>query len=243
MKHVIFLLLVALIGCDKNTAESHHSSKLAGERMDIDQTASETLLSYLDQPLQGKVGQRGLYRMVRSGGIVNNAKTSTGKAVANPVIQKIKSTDRIPLIKGAHMHLQYRIWYLPDQPAYVDLRRVLKHPEMTLPDGSVSSGSDFMIKRKISSNQVIAYTGYGFDEDYELVEGDWSFEIWHGDNKVIEQKFTTYWPDREELASLVPLLALGNGVLSKTESSKAQSAKTNWPRVLLDADATTGVIN
>jgi len=52
---------------------------------------------------------------------------------------------------------------------------------MTLPDGTVSTGSDFIIKRKLSSNQVIAYTGYGFDEDYELVEGEWSFEIWYKD--------------------------------------------------------------
>ena len=27
----------------------------------------------------------------------------------------------------------------------------------------------------------IAYTGYGLDEDYELVEGDWIFEIWYQD--------------------------------------------------------------
>jgi len=63
---------------------------------------------------------------------------------------------------------------------------------MTLPDGSFSTGSDRLIRGKISSSQVIAYTGYDLDEDYELVERDWVFEIWYQDKMVIEQKFTTY---------------------------------------------------
>lgn len=104
------------------------------------------------------------------------------------------------------MYLHYRLWYFPDQPAYVELRRVLKHPEMKLPDGSVSTGSDFMIKRKVRVNQVNAYTGYGFDEAYEMLEGDWVFEIWYRDRKLIEQTFTTYWPDKEEITALEPVI-------------------------------------
>ncbi len=100
----------------------------------------------------GRISQFGLYRLVRSGGLVDNPHTSTGKTVSNAVIQQVRHTDRIPLIKGAQMSLQYRLWYFPDQPAYVDLRRVLKHPEMTLPDGTVSTGSDYMIKGKVSVN-------------------------------------------------------------------------------------------
>jgi len=103
-------------------------------------------------------------------------------------------------------------WPVPDQPAYVDLRRVLKHPEMTLPDGSVSTGSDYTIKGKVSVNQVIGYTGYGLDEDYELVEGDRVFEIWYQDRKLIEQKFTTYRPGKEEIATFEALLSPGNHV-------------------------------
>ena len=125
------------------------------------------------------------------------------------------------------MYLQYRIWYFPDTPAYVDLRRVLKHPPMNLPDGSVSMGSDYMIKGRVSVNQVIAYTGYGLDEDYELVEGDWVFEIWHKDKKLIEQKFTTYRPDEKELAELKPKLK--KETVDKQESPQKPFSKFNWP--------------
>jgi len=177
MKHLIPLaLLFALWGCERNSPGQQGTAKVAESS---ERVGSAKTPSYLDKPLEGKVSQGGLYRLVRSGGIIDDSKTGTGKAVSNPVIQRVKSAERIPLLKGAQMYLQYRFWPLPDQPAYVDLRRVLKHPEMTLPDGSVSTGSDYTIKGKVSANQVIGYTGYGLDEDYELVEGDWVFEIWH----------------------------------------------------------------
>ncbi|MEE9493676.1 MAG: DUF3859 domain-containing protein [Gammaproteobacteria bacterium] len=186
-----------------------------------------------DQSLQGKVTKQGIYRLVRSGGMVNNPKTSTGKAISKPVVQWVKTTDRIPLIKGVRMYLQYRMWYFPDLPAYVDLRRVVKHPAMTLPDGTVSTGSDFMIKRKVSSNQVMGYTGYGLDEDYELVEGNWVIELWYQDKKLIEQTFTTYWPDKEEIASLNQVLQLGNKVMGQVNAGNKSKNSNRWPSVLV----------
>ena len=233
MKYLIpIALLVTLTGCERNVPEPQHNTSV----IPPDNDTAEPAQSYLDNPLQGKVSQRGLYRMVRSSGVVDDPKTTTGKVVSKPVIQLVESTARIPLIKGAHMYLQYRIWPLPDQPAYIDLRRVLKHPEMTLPDGSTTTGSDFKVKRKVSSNHVIVYTGYGFDEDYELVEGDWVFEIWLEDKKLIEQKFTTYWPSKEEITALRPVLDLGNKVLTKMESPNNPNPRLNWPRVIVDKD-------
>ena len=104
---------------------------------------------------------------------------------------------------------------------------------MTLPDGSLSTGSDYMIKGRINSNQVIAYTGYGLDEDYELVEGDWVFEIWYKDKKMIEQKFTTYWPDEEEIAKLAPILALGNNVMTQAKISVNPNSKRSSPVMVI----------
>lgn len=233
MKYLIpAALLLALLGCERNASAPQDRDKTPPSEKGV----AENTPDYLSKPLQGKVSQRGLYRMVRSGGVVDDSNTNTGKVVSNPVIQLVKSTERIPLVKGAQMYLQYRIWPFPNQPAYVDLRRVLKHPGMKLPDGSVSTGSDFEVKRRVSSNHVIVYTGYGFDEDYELVEGDWVFEIWYGDKKLIEQKFTTYWPDKEEAAALKPVLEMGNNVLSRMQSSSNTDSRLNWPRVIVGAD-------
>ena len=215
MKYLVSVaMFVALLGCEGNVSQ------------DSTVVASGKTLSYLDKPLKGKISQRGLYKLVRSGGLIDDPSTSTGKAVSNPVIQRVKSTERIPLVKGAQMYLQYRIWSFPDIPAYVDLRRTLKHPPMNLPDGSISTGSDYMIKGRVSVNQVIAFTGYGFDEDYELVEGDWVFEIWHKDRKLVEQKFTTYRPDEKELAALKLKLNKEMGV--NKQSPQKPFSKFNW---------------
>ena len=107
----------------------------------------------------------------------------------------------------------------------------MKHPEMTLPDGSFSTSSDRLIKGKISSKQVIAYTGYGLGEDYELVEGDCVFEIWYQDKMVIEQKFTTYRPEKEERVNLKPLLAPGNRAVGQEQSLEKPFSRRDWPRI------------
>ena len=232
MKYLIsFALLLALCGCETNSSESVVSEKTTAD---------------LDKPLKGKVSRPGLYRLVRSGGVIDDPSTGTGKSVVKPVVELVKTTQRIPLIKGGQMYLQYRIWPLPAQPAYVDLRRVLKHPKMTLPNGSFSTGSDRMIKGKISSNQVIAYTGYGLDEDYELVEGDWVFEIWYQDKKVIEQKFTTYRPDEAEIAKLEPILALGNRAVGQSPPTNKPFSRRDWPRITVGgtkSPESTGALN
>jgi len=210
------VLLLALCGCEKNPSQPQD---------DISVVVSKEM-NYLEKPKTARVSQHGLYRLVRSGGLINDANTSTGKAISNPVIERVKTTERIPLIKGAQMYLQFRIWYFPDIPAHVDLRRVLKHPPMKLPDGSVSTGSDYIIKGKVSVNQVIGFTGYGLDEDYEMVEGDWIFEIWHENNKLVEQKFTTYRPDEEEKTALQ--LQLKKESVMQTQTSQKPFSKFNW---------------
>lgn len=231
MKHLItFIFLLALIGCSNGSRDSQDSAGVAPpEEVATEGAAVVKKPGYLDQPFRSRVNQRGLYRLVRSGGLIDDASTSTGKAVSRPVIELVKSTSRIPLMKGAQIYLQYRLWYLPDRPAYIDLRRVLKHPEMKLPDGSIATGSEYMLKQKVSVNQAIGYTGYGLDEDYELVEGDWVFEIWYEGEKVIDQKFTTYWPDEAEIAKLAPVLALGNDVMTQVDSPVKPGSKGSWP--------------
>ncbi len=175
--------------------------------------------------LKGKVVKAGLFKVIRSGGLVESRNTSTGKAISKPVIQLLTATDRIPLVKDAHMSLQYRIWNLPEQPAYIKLRRVLKHPVMTLPDGTQTTGSDYMINGSVSIGQVIAYTGYGLNEDYEMLEGEWTFQIWYEDKKLIEHTFTTYWPEETEKRQLQSMPATANST-SLTKVAFRGRAKT-----------------
>ena len=221
-------LLLALFGCEKNTPGAQETAEVV---VSPESAAPAKTTGDTDKPLKGHVARPGLYRLVRSGGLIDDPKSGTGKAVVKPVVERVRETERIPLIKGGQIYFQYRIWPLPAQPAWVDLRRVLKHPAMTLPGGTISTGSNYTIKGRVNANQVIAYTGYGLDEDYELVEGDWIFELWYGDRKVIEQTFTTYRPDAEEVSELTPILGLGNRAVGQSEPTGKSFSRFDWPRI------------
>jgi hypothetical protein len=217
MKYIILLFfLLSLPGCGNKIGDA------VGNAMD---EATSLARNNTEKRYQGRVIKQGVFKVIRSGGIVDSPQTGTGKSIAKPVMLMVRKTDRIPLIKDVYMSFQYRIWDLPEQPAYVDLRRVLKHPPMNLPDGSVSTGADYMIKGRISAGQVIAYTGYGLNESYELVEGEWIFQIWHQDQKLIEQKFITYRPRKEEIADWETLLKVaGKSPPLKIEGDSAEGS-------------------
>jgi hypothetical protein len=160
-----------------------------------------TQQSQAQKPITGRVLQYGLYTLVSGGEIIDDAKTTTGKGVSKPVITRDRTVDRIPLVRDKYMAYQYRLSGLPGK-GRVKLRRVLKHPEFNLPDGSVSSGSDFSITKKLDRGKVFAFDAYALNEDYEMVEGEWVFQIWYKNEKLVEQKFTTYRPGEEEMARL-----------------------------------------
>lgn len=212
------IFVVAVTGCDQYAADSKSS--------DIAQAETRSTWS--------RVIKAGLFRVIRSGGVVDSPSSSTGKAIAKPVIELVKVTDRIPLIQDAHMSLQYRIGNIPGDVSWLDLRRVLQHPQMTLPDGSTTTGSDYMIKGRVNAGQITAYTGYGLNEDYEMVEGEWVFQIWYEDKKMIEQKFTTYRPDDKAIAGLMPLLVPNKRATNLAQSSKQPFNKLGWPRKTFD---------
>ena len=38
------------------------------------------------------------------------------------------------------------------------------------------------------------FRGYSFDYDWEIVPGVWTFEVWDGDRKLVEQQLTVVKP-------------------------------------------------
>ena len=141
MKNLIPVVLVmGLVACGQDSSSTTNRNNEQARQ--VPQKSPE------DKAVWARVSKAGLFRVVRSGGVVDSPNTSTGKAISKPVIELIEITDRIPLIKDAHMSLQYRIGNLPIDIHWVELRRVLKHPPMSLPDGSISTGSDYMKKKQ-----------------------------------------------------------------------------------------------
>jgi hypothetical protein len=203
MKYLIACLIAAVLaGCDQTSDISDNIDKDdgianatgAGEAS----TAVEAPAGGQTQELKAQVFQFGIYTAEKKGRIGESAETNTGKVVRKPVLEHESMTDRIPLEMDTYFGIQYRLWNLPTEvmtKRVMELRSVLIHPEMTLPDGSTSTGWDRSKKGIVKSRQVLGFEGYAFNEDYELVEGDWIFQVWFQDRLLVERTFVTYWPE------------------------------------------------
>ena len=203
MKKLLFIIcLLALSACEQNQESTPVK----------EQATIET------KQAVGRVLQYGIYTLVRGGEVIDDPKTTTGKSVTRPVITRDRTAQRIPLVKDKYMAYQYRLSNIPGR--MVKLRRVLQHPTMHLPDGKVSTGSDFTINKKLENGEVFAYDTYAFNEDYEMVEGEWIFQIWYKDSKLIEHRFTTYHPDAEEMAKLTAPSWLDKKATEQTDTSQ-----------------------
>lgn len=179
----ILLLAAVLTGLNQVRADNQQTSAQIGG-----QQQGETVIA------RGKATRYGLFRERGRGWTRQEGNTSTGKLVHKPILEFVGQTDRIPLRKGVYFGYKYWLKIEPDK-SRADLRRVLIHPEMTLPDGSKVSRSERAIRKRTTHGIVTALVGYALREDYELVEGDWTFQIWYGDDLLVEQTFTTYRPE------------------------------------------------
>ena len=141
----------------------------------------------------GKVTRYGLFRERGKGWVEDTKNTSTGKVIRGATLEFSEDTDRVALRKG--IVFGYRYWLkFPASQQRVVLKRILIHPEMTLPDGSIVSRSEREITKTSSHGIVTAIDAYTFSEAYELLEGEWRFQLWFEDEMLSEQVFTTFKP-------------------------------------------------
>jgi len=178
-----FTAMLLLVGCAMapDVAEKSGEAPAAGSKTDP----------------WGKVTQFGTYAARSSGTVREKPGASTGKSILGSVLEPLEQTDRVPLRIGARFGYRYWLQFPPDM-SRADIRRVLLHPEMTLPDGSRVSQSERMVRKRTTHGIVTALDAYALSENYELVAGEWTFQLWHQDLLLIEQKFTTYWTDQAE---------------------------------------------
>jgi hypothetical protein len=142
----------------------------------------------------GKATSYGLFRERGRGWVRQDEDTSTGKLIRKPKLEFVEQTDRVPLRRGVYFGYKYWLKIEPDK-SRADLRRVLIHPEMVMPDGSKVNRSERGIYKRTTHGIVTALDGYALSEDYELVEGEWIFQLWYKGDLLVEQTFTTYWSE------------------------------------------------
>ena len=108
-------------------------------------------------------------------------------------IRFLEYTTDIPAELGVNFGFQYVINSSPKGKP-IRVTSVIKFPE----GGVKRPGGRLYTESRDSHNVIMgkkALHGYGFDEEWEMVPGNWVFELWYRDARLIKKTFTVYTPD------------------------------------------------
>jgi len=130
---------------------------------------------------------------------VRHSRGFTPNAIAKDAVRGIRFIDYttdIAAVKGRNFGFQYVINSTPAGKP-IDVTSVVKFPAGGLkrPNGKVYHESKDRHQVKLGRK---ALHGYGFDEDWEIVPGEWIFEVRHRGALIIKKSFNVYLPEGEE---------------------------------------------
>jgi hypothetical protein len=130
----------------------------------------------------------GIYT-VATGEVTADPAAPAGTIAAPIAATLVEATTTIPGRPGLEFGLRYVIVGEP-AGAEIPLDFVIAYPAPGLVDPAEPEPlreSRFTRPKTIGET---VYLGYGFENDWEIVPGEWRFEIWHGGAKLAEQRFT-----------------------------------------------------
>jgi len=84
----------------------------------------------------------------------------------------------IPAQPGVSFGALVRVGNIPNEITTLKVKQVLRHPPMTLPDGSVVTQREERMTVPVSVNAVGLVLDFQFVESHELVEGTWVLEAY-----------------------------------------------------------------
>jgi hypothetical protein len=99
------------------------------------------------------------------------------------------TTTTIPAQSGVRFGIEFRVIGGPRDKS-LSLKKVVIFPPSGLHSPAVSQPIHRNESTASATVGEITYTGYRFDDPWELVPGPWSIQLWYGDRLLAEQKFT-----------------------------------------------------
>jgi len=122
-----------------------------------------------------------------SGNLVEDQNSETGYTWKNAKFTDIKETNLIPLKKGHGFDVHLLLFKLSSETEAIEV--AVTHPPMELPSGKVLTtrrASILTHNRRGFPETSFTYT---MDEDYELVEGEWTLTFSHQGNDLFRIAF------------------------------------------------------
>jgi hypothetical protein len=113
--------------------------------------------------------------------------TASGRSQEVSNVQLVKSTTTVLARLGAKFGFRFQL--VGHNGEFVNLQRVTRVPSPGIynPEtGGVTLTSVSSLERKVGGTY---YAGYGLDDEWEIVPGTWTLELWDGDRKLASQSF------------------------------------------------------
>jgi hypothetical protein len=131
---------------------------------------------------------KGIY-IVTTGEETPDASAPTGKLAAVTAVENIEATTAIPGKVGLEFGLQYVVVGEPaGAEVSLDFVGIFPPPGLIDPaDPTPLLETRYSRVKKIGET---VYLGYGFENDWEIVSGTWTFEIWHAGKKLATESFS-----------------------------------------------------
>lgn len=127
----------------------------------------------------------GIYTPLEKARKVVNYESTAGKSRIMGDIKYLEETTTVPAVLKNRFGFTYNATKLPTKRR-VEIRQVFKHPKFRGKTGfkkTIYYTTDFY-------GSFVGKIGYGFDEEFELVTGDWAFEIWYKNKLLTSKTFT-----------------------------------------------------
>jgi len=140
---------------------------------------------------KGEITEYGYYKKLSDQERIRNIASTSGYVKQGGEVELEEQTKDIPLKLNRLFGFKFRISGFGDKSA-VQLKLVVSHPEIKRPNGTFSSGYSYPVLLEVNNGVVEDYSGYSIDHDYEMVEGEWTFEYWYNQHKLLSQTFKTY---------------------------------------------------
>jgi len=111
-------------------------------------------------------------------------------------VQFTENSKIIPAIPGTSFGFSYRVNSTP-RGSILNVVHVIIFPEggLKTPRGKVYKESRDNVQIKMGEPSVY---GYGFDEPWEAVTGEWTFQVWYKQSRLLQKTFTVIAAPEEE---------------------------------------------
>jgi len=148
-------------------------------------------------PLKGKIIQYGL-ASAEMDELIPDRLSPSRYMQSSRNFQFQKKTSRIPLVNGNIMFFDFVVFNFPKGKTKADLRIQVNFPEMTNFKGEKFTTLVRNVtarKSKDQNSEILSYQWMFLKEfPFEMVEGEWSFQVLHQDCEILKLKYYTFTP-------------------------------------------------